>query len=294
MTRSELIEVPGRWDVPTGWHWYLLSAVTTTGLPELGDTFARKEFISDEGTTPLVQATDVINTKKVLLRNKISLDAAQKSKRSPLKLFKERNLLVTVARDSMGRVGILDTTEKTAINNAVVIISPDERIVLLEFLYYYFLMSLTRSYLRSWVVPEQHYASIEDMGKVKVVVPPVSEQRSILQRIEALSQDIRRSRELLAGMQAERLTIPLFQLKSLLAHTASLNGRRRRASTITPENVVTTILPLLREDERRYIVSRRDALQVTVDAMWQEQEQERLRFDELEQSILEKAFQGRL
>ncbi len=214
-----MTEVSGRWEAPEGWYWYPLSNVIKTDAPEIGDRYARQEFISPEGTVPLIQSGDIKNSKEVPSRYKISLEAAEAAKGRDLKLFSGRKLLVTVARETMGRVGILNTDEQTAINNAVSIISPDENIVLLDFLYYYFLMGRTRRYLQETLVPDRSYASRRMMGRVKVPVPPIREQQSILDRIEALTRDIQRSRALLNRMRDDSLAIMHQAITQFFART---------------------------------------------------------------------------
>jgi restriction endonuclease S subunit len=199
-----LTEVQGRWEVPQGWHWDPLSSVTMTGIPELGHTQAQRDHISDEGTVPLIQSEDVKNIKEIIIRNKITQKAV---KDYDIKLFTGRKLLVTVARQTMGRVGILNTEEPTAINNAVSIITPNEDVILLDFLYYYFLMERTRAYLKIEIVPDQSYASTTRMGQVQVVVAPMRDQRRILQRIRALLQDIKRCHDLLDTIQVDTLSV---------------------------------------------------------------------------------------
>jgi type I restriction enzyme S subunit len=418
-----MTEVTGRWEAPRGWHWYQLSDIIKTNLPEIGDRFARQEFISDEGTVPLLQSGDIKNSKVVSSKFNISLEDAQVAKGSDLKLFRGRYLLVTVARETMGRVGILDTDQQTAINNAVSIITPDENVVLLDFLYYYFLMRRTRRYLRETLVPDRPYASRTMMGRVKIPVPPMQEQQHILDRIEALTRDIERSRVLLRRMRENSLAImrqavaqflartrreqwadkislgnliqvhpdpqpyseespyahylyigsqqiepltgrlpeqktavqshiqerrirvldnargiilydssrpkdrqfklsratmlqvpqavchtdllplvmhtqdqvlPRFLLWSLLAETVTLNGCKLEDATITKRNITQALLPVPTKHEQEYISNHLDSIQHSINKMLEKQEQDLQQLDELEQSILERAFRGQL
>jgi restriction endonuclease S subunit len=343
---SSMTEATGRWEAPGGWSWHFLLEVTTC-RPELGDAFAQRRYISETGDTPLIQSGDVGKSKEVSPVNKISLQTAERAKGSHLKLFTGKQLLVTVGRETMGQAGILNTDQQVAINNAVVVISPDEDRILLDFLYYYFLMKLTRSYLKERVVPEQNYASPDSIAEVEVIVPPISVQRRILQRIEALSQGIKRSRDLLATIQADteaafrqavidifapeevntwpgrvelselldehinqslltyenvctqlsqsplksNLVLPNFVVWALLAHSF---GEPRRKNATSSENLSRILLPFPNKDAQQYIANRLDAIRSGRDAMQQQYKQDLQRLDELEQNILERAFQGRV
>jgi restriction endonuclease S subunit len=348
-----MTKATGRWETPESWQWCLLPDVTIR-KPELGDTFAQLKYISDEGNIPLIQSADVGNSKEISPSNKISLQAAEGDKGSPLKLFTGKQLLVTIARETMGRVSILNTDQQVAINNAVVIISPDENRVLLDFLYYYFLMNLTRSYLKERVAPERTYSKPDIMDEVKVVVPPKQDQQRILQRIEALSLGIETSRHQLVPIRSEIPTIieqaiintftplrvnnwtgrstlrellgdqfaqwprqiplsyehyaeldellshvnlddrvfPGFLLWSLLAYPFTVNGTRLHENIIAIDRIVDLTFP--HKDEQQYIVNRLNAVHATISAMQQHYKDDLHRLDELEQNILQKAFQGRL
>lgn len=204
MVWSGQAEVPGRWPTPANWRWCTLSDVIINGKPEPGDARAKENLINDAGTLTIIFSGDLQNTKEIQATNKITLKEAKTLK---LKQFTGRKLLVAGARQTMGRSGILGKGQTATINNVVHIITPDERYILLDFLFYYFLLQQTRSYLQKELAPNSSSISPDIMATAKVVVPSLPEQQRIIDRIEALTYDLEKSRTLLLSQEKATLTV---------------------------------------------------------------------------------------
>ena len=150
-------EVPGRWPTPADWKWYTLSDVITGGEPEIGNPGAQEKLINDAGTVTIIFSGDLQDTKEIQTSNRITQkDAAR------LKTFTGRKLLIAAARDTtMGKVGILSKDQTAVINNVVHIITPSEKYILLDFLFYYFLLQQTRTYLKEQIGPKSSYSALQ-------------------------------------------------------------------------------------------------------------------------------------
>jgi type I restriction enzyme S subunit len=174
-------------------------------------------------------------------------------------MWDKRVLLVAAARENMGRVGIFAGGQPMTINNVVHVLDPSKDVMLLNFLFYYFLLYKTRTYLREELAPgKKTYISPDELGKAEVVVPPLREQQRIVDRIEALIYD--------------------------LDHCLSLLEKQR--------DDTSAVMELLAKQTES--AARLDAAQETLRKMREKQDEEWQRVQGMRQQILEKAFQGML
>jgi restriction endonuclease S subunit len=215
---SERWKVP-RWTVPDGWQWCSLSDVILGGEPEIGDAKATQALINDAGTIPLIQSGDLKNRKEIQTSNKITQSEAKKL--NHLIRGKKRVILMAAARETMGRVGILDLAagQTVAANIVVQTITPNEDIILRDFLFYYFLLRHTRNYIQNDLAPGSTYIPPDITATARVIVPPLVEQQRIVERIEALIQDIERYQRLLEKKSEDTLNSFYYAINETFAPT---------------------------------------------------------------------------
>ncbi len=242
---KELVEVPGRegWLVPTHWHWYELSRLITTSEIEIGTAALRTDDDSSEGTITAIFSEDLKNSKEIYAPRKIT---EQKQREKNLKIFTGEKLLVAVARDTTGRVGILAEGQNAVCNNVIAIITPNEQRVVLNFLYYYFRLEQTRYYIQKVLVSGRTYIPYKKMGKIKIPVPPLKEQQRIVERVETLTYDINRCIDQVQRNAVDTL-ITLYQ--AVTNAFAPLRIKRWSSHTLIQE-VLSRNTSLLSQDTR--------------------------------------------
>jgi restriction endonuclease S subunit len=257
----ERTEVQGRWPTPGHWKWYALSDVLNvdprTGKRIVqGDPPAKKELVNDAGTVPMILSGNLRDTREVHTNNRIlQKDVDSRN----LRMWDKRVLLVAAARENMGRVGIFAGGQSMTINNVVHVLDPDKDVMLLDFLFYYFLLDKTRKYLREELAPgKKTYISPEELGEAAVVTPPLREQQRIVDRIEALIYDFDRCLSLLEEQRDD----------------------------------MDAVMELLTRQSGS--AARLDAAQETLRKMREKQDEEWQRVQGMRQQILEKAFRGML
>lgn len=189
--------VEKQWTLPTTWEWKSLADIATT---KAGSVKAVTALTTNDGTVPLVLSGDLKNSKKIETDRRIhEADLAPKG----IKLFTKGQLLLATIGSTAGAVGILDFD--AALNKAIFAIAPNEKDIRLDFLFYYFRTRSTYSYIKSALTGSaQQHISIPDVRLMQIPVPiSLEEQRRIVLRIEALIQDIQRSRILLEKMHSD-------------------------------------------------------------------------------------------
>jgi type I restriction enzyme, S subunit len=211
LTQEELIEVQGRWPTPASWKWYTLADITKDSRVELGDAHAQEKLISDIGTVPLILEQDLRDRKEIHATRYITQSAANILS----KMIPGRALLVAAAREeTMGRVGILDENQVAAMSHVIKVIYPNNQLINLDFLFHYFLLQQTRRYLTEELAPNSTSISPKVLARAKVVVPPLPEQKRLVERIELLTHDVEMCLDLLHKQRKNTLTIIALALRN--------------------------------------------------------------------------------
>jgi hypothetical protein len=207
--------VEERWPLPPGWSWVPLETVADI---EGGHAKATKAQAHAQGTIPLIQSGDLHNSKAITITRYVTEEEYARLivpdrglitgyyQQKPVK-----KLLLAVARETMGRIGILDA-EKAVFNHAVLALTPKAHIRL-DYLFYYFLMESTRLYIREKVAPgPRSFTGGKVLGKKMLVpLPPLDQGNSlalqdhIIERIEALTGAARQAQQRLVTMRTDML-----------------------------------------------------------------------------------------
>ncbi len=204
-----------RWPLPPGWSWVRLEEVADI---EGGSAKATKAQARPEGTIPLIHSGDLHNSKTITITRYVTekeyMHIVGPGKGRTTTYYKQepvKKLLLAVARETMGRIGVLNA-EKAVFNHAVLALTPKEHICL-DYLFYYFLMESTRLYIREKVAPgPRPFIGGKVLGqKMLVPLPPLNQgnalalQDRIIERIEALTGTARQAQERLVTMRTDML-----------------------------------------------------------------------------------------
>lgn len=212
MARSKVTTLLKRWELPSGWTWKPLGAVAYV---EAGYKTLNKSLVDEQGTIPLIMSGDLQNRKTIPISRYITRESYEKiiGKKYDRKQQPGRKLLMAVARDTTrGRIGILE--ENPAIFNGVTFaFIPKERQMRLDYLYYYFLMESTQTFIQESLTPGPRTYTNKELfqDKMPIPVPPMEQgdalalQDQIIDRIEMLTGDAEEGRSQLTSMRARSL-----------------------------------------------------------------------------------------
>lgn len=186
-----------QWSLPATWEWKSLADVAKVNV---GSAKALTSLATNDGTIPLVLSSDLKNSKKIDINRRIrEADLTANS----IKLFTRNQLLVTAIGSTAGTVGILDFD--AVLSKTIFAITPNEKDVDLDFLFYYFRTKSAYSYIKSVLRGAIHqHISIPDVKLIQIPIPLSLEvQRQIVLRIDALIRNTQRSKQLLEKMYSD-------------------------------------------------------------------------------------------
>lgn len=186
------MERPGYWSVPDNWQWVPIGEFAE--IPADSDDATEAKLASPEGTIPFIKSGNLENTKVIHVSTWTTEKLLNKYKIQPLE--RGRILLDRARAETVGRVGTFKG--KAVHNRGVHAIVPDQNMIDLDYLFY----CLRASEINARIVEEvivQRKTSIQKKHTLQIMipVPPVAEQRRIVERIEILFHDVERAGVLL-------------------------------------------------------------------------------------------------
>lgn len=178
-------------------HWHEVRLLMLLQLSKVGSPGATDNLATEDGTIALIHSGDLNNTKEVRINKKVREEVA-KAKRLESIERGTGTILMAIARDKIGKVGMLNV-ERAIIHNAVWAITPDTDKVLPDFLFY-FLKSRSSQIKASFGTGTYSSKKIIEQTPVPIS-PDQTEQRQIITRIEARLADVQQGNELVEKTQ---------------------------------------------------------------------------------------------
>ncbi len=159
-----------------------------TGVP-----FIRSGEITDDGTVEQGQA--------LFIKEEIHEGLMRRSQ------LQENDLLIAIVGATIGSIGLYNRPSSANINQAIAGVRLDSRRVIPEYLLWYMMTSIGQTMLDFLKRPvARANINLEEVGKIQVLVPPLSVQQHLLNEIEVAraqrEQKLKQADELLAGLDA--------------------------------------------------------------------------------------------
>lgn len=174
-----------RFELPEGWEWKKLSEVARTTS---GGTPSRKISAYFSGDIPWVKSGELEDGWIFDTEEKISREGLENSN---AKIFAKGTLLIAMYGATVGKLGILGIDAAT--NQAVCAIFPDESLNR-DFLFAY-LRTVRTQLLHDSFGAAQPNISQTLIKEMEIPIPPLSEQRRIVARIEELTKRVEEAKK---------------------------------------------------------------------------------------------------
>jgi len=186
--------------LPDGWKWVIIKDVlktTQSGIwgDEIFDAPNNEIY-------PIIRSTEIDHNGKIMVNDKIVYRRVKPEKAKKY-FLKQNDLLIvrsggTTGKIILGRVGIYNgEPDKYLFSNFLLKVQVDENIILSEFLWYYlnwkkFLEENIPNLIRQTTGIQN--LPIEDYFSIKIPLPPLSEQKRIVEKIKTLMDDIEKAK----------------------------------------------------------------------------------------------------
>lgn len=165
-----------------------------------------------ENSYPYIQSGDLKNTKSISTTKRILKSDVKKM---GMRITSKGQVLLAAARvGTAGKCGIL--LEDAIVNNAIQALEPHLEQITPNFLFYYFRLPSTQSYITNTLItygrPQLRH---EDTADLPIAIPPLEIQKRIVRRLDAVLAELRQSKNTLGDIkqritQAQELSIDKF------------------------------------------------------------------------------------
>lgn len=198
MATEQATEGKGYWEIPSGWEWRFIGDIADMA-PD-NDNVTEEKLVRNEGDIPVIFSGDLKNTKDIQVSRWTTQQDLDKFKIEPCE--EPRLLLARARAETVGRIGIF--RGKAVHNRGVHAIIPGPNKIDLDYLFYCFREGEINSRIVEEVI-DQGKSAIrkEHTRQVVIPVPPLSQQRQLVERIETLLKDAERMRVLLQETQQD-------------------------------------------------------------------------------------------
>ena len=180
------------WAVPTSWTWTTIGTVVESSF--YGPRFAKEQYV--KSGIPTIRTTDMTPSGEIVLREppevRVSPDELERFE------LKDGDLLVT-RTGSIGRCAVYRTSIGPALPSAYLIrFRLHQQRCEPEYLVRYLLAPFGQTSLgASATAVTQPNVNAQAIGAVQLALPPISEQRRIVAKLEAIQARSRRARDAL-------------------------------------------------------------------------------------------------
>jgi type I restriction enzyme S subunit len=203
------------YELPEGWSWCRLGELTEIITKGSSPKWQGVQYVEQEDGILFITSENVGNY-KLILKNKKYVEK-KFNDIQPRSILKKNDILMNIVGGSIGRTAIFDLDEIANINQAVVIIRLLEK-ESLEYLISFFNSPLCISYMfDNQVDNARANLSMGNISKFLIALPPLSEQKAIVEVVEKLFKEV----ESLEELTARRVVLRENFVKSALAELAT-------------------------------------------------------------------------
>ena len=188
-----------RYELPKNWVWRRIEEIADisagTSAPQGEQYFSdgKYPFVRTQDVGKLGRTTCLKNTSDKVNDKAVSEKRLRKAKKGSIVLPKSGASILTNSRAILG--------VDAYIVSHLAILEPNESL-LDSFFFYYWLCTID---MASFSQSDSGYPSLRlsDIAKIKIPVPPLSEQRRIVKRIEELTRRVEEARKFIREAESE-------------------------------------------------------------------------------------------
>jgi len=194
-------KIQGPYDLPKGWKWITLKELIVKG-PQYGLT-AKSE---KEGRILYIRITDVDSLGRLISTDLhyVNVDEETFEKYT----IKPGDILIARSGATAGKAFLCKEPMNAVFGSYLIRFQVDERKVLPNYLFYFFLSDEYWNQVKSWKIGgAQPNVNAQNLKKLKVPLPPLEEQKHIVSRLEQLVSRAEEAKSLrkLAREEAEKI-----------------------------------------------------------------------------------------
>ncbi|MCG3652699.1 restriction endonuclease subunit S [Aliarcobacter butzleri] len=225
--KSKLISNDGKYkfnfDLPMGWSWTKLGTLCILENGDRGKNYPNQSALVPEGI-PFINAGHLQNT-KINLKNMNYITENRFELLSSGKV--QKNDILFCLRGSLGKVALVDNIEQGAIASSLVIVRVFQNFIFQEYILNYFMSNL--SYLMVKMHDNgtaQPNLSATDLSKFEIPLPPLNEQKRIVEKINQLMTLCDELEKLKEQKEAKKLTVHKSAINQLLDSKDESNSQK--------------------------------------------------------------------
>ena len=225
--KSKIISNDGKYklnfDLPMGWSWTKLGALCILENGDRGKNYPNQSALVPEGI-PFINAGHLQNT-KINLKNMNYITESRFELLSSGKV--QKNDILFCLRGSLGKVALVDNIEQGAIASSLVIVRLFENFIFQEYILNYFLSNLSYQMVKMHDNgTAQPNLSATDLSKFEIPLPPLNEQKRIVEKINQLMALCDELEKLKVRKEAKKLTVHKSAINQLLDSKDKNNSQK--------------------------------------------------------------------
>ncbi|MBP5674723.1 restriction endonuclease subunit S [Candidatus Saccharibacteria bacterium] len=184
-------------DIPENWRWaYINDIAYVTKLAGFEYTKYMSGAIKSTGDVPIVRAKNIKPGQ--FIENKDEFITYELSKQLDRCALDKRCVLMTFIGAGIGEVAVFDNIHRNHLAPNVAKIVP--HLDMCQYLMYYFMSPIGRSEIFQFMkAVAQPSLSMETIRKIRVPLPPLAEQKRIVERLDVLMQNVNVVGDLIAS-----------------------------------------------------------------------------------------------
>lgn len=210
-------------DLPMGWSWTKLGTLCILENGDRGKNYPNQSALVPEGI-PFINAGHLQNT-KINLKNMNYITENRFELLSSGKV--QKNDILFCLRGSLGKVALVDNIEQGAIASSLVIVRLFQNFIFQEYVLNYFMSNL--SYLMVKMHDNgtaQPNLSATDLSKFEIPLPPLNEQKRIVEKINQLMALCDELEKLKEQKELKKLTVHKSAINQLLDSKDDSNSQK--------------------------------------------------------------------